>query len=114
MPKPTRPSPLTTIPYLAFFALLSVWAVLQPQYTWDVVGYIGASIDSTTPELIYQQTFSAMKPILSNPANAEVQPNNPYRADVLANPYHFAEQIPFYSIKPIYVDLIRGFHRAGL
>jgi hypothetical protein len=114
MPKPKRLSPLTTIPYLAFFALLAVWAVVQPQYTWDVVGYIGASVDSTNPELIYQQTFSAMKPILGNPANAEVQPSNPYRADVAANPYHFAEQIPFYSIKPIYVDLIRGFHRVGL
>jgi hypothetical protein len=114
MPKPKRLSPLTTIPYLAFFALLAVWAVLQPQYTWDVVGYVGASIDSTNPESIYQQTFSAMKPILSNAANTEVQPNNPYRADVAANPYHFAEQITFYSIKPVYVDLIRGFHRAGL
>jgi hypothetical protein len=77
MPKPKRLSPLTTVPYLAFFALLAVWAVVQPQYTWDVVGYIGASVDSTNPELIYQQTFSAMKPILGNPANAEVQPSNP-------------------------------------
>jgi hypothetical protein len=114
MPKPKRLSPLTTIPYLAFFALLAVWAVLQPQYTWDVVGYVGASIDSSNPESIYQQTFSAMKPILGNAANTEVQPNNPYRADVATNPYHFAEQITFYSIKPVYVDLIRGFHRAGL
>jgi hypothetical protein len=114
MPKPKRLSPLTTIPYLAFFALLSVWAVAQPQYTWDVVGYIGASSDGSNPELIYQQTFSAMKPILGNPANTEAQPSNPYRADVVANPYHFAEQIPFYSIKPVYVDLIRVFHRAGL
>src|SRR5580698_8465603 len=114
MPKPKSLSPLTTIPYIAFFALLAVWAVLQPQYTWDVVGYVGASSDGANPELLYQQTFSAMKPIIANPANAEVQPDNPYRADVVKNPYHFAEQIPFYSIKPIYVDLIRGIHRVGL
>jgi hypothetical protein len=114
MPKPKRLSPLTTIPYLAFFALLSVWAVLQPQYTWDVVGYIGASIGTASPEVAYQQTFAAMKPVFANDANTEVQPSNPYRADVAKNPYHFAEQIPFYSIKPIYVDLIRGFHGVGL
>ncbi len=109
-----RLSPLTTVPYLAFFLLLAVWAVLQPQYTWDVVGYVGASIPSANPESIYQQTFVAMKPILANKAYTEVQPDNPYRADVIANPYHFAEQVTFYSIKPVYVDLIRGFHRAGL
>jgi hypothetical protein len=114
MPKPKSLSPLTTIPYFAFFALLAVWAVRQPQYTWDVVGYVGASSDGANPELLYQQTFSAMKPIIGNPANTEVQPDNPYRADVVKNPYHFAEQIPFYSIKPIYVDLIRGIHRVGL
>jgi hypothetical protein len=114
MPKPKRLSPLTTIPYLAFFALLSVWAVLQPQYTWDVVGYVGASIANSNPELTYRLTFAEMRPILANAANAEVQPDNPYRADVVKNPYHFAEQIPFYSIKPIYVDLIRGVHRSGL
>ncbi|MBV9889241.1 MAG: hypothetical protein JO119_22090, partial [Acidobacteria bacterium] len=114
MPSPIRLSPLTTIPYLAFFLLLAVWAVLQPQYTWDAVGYVGASIPGANPESIYQQTFVAMKPILANKAYTEVQPDNPYRADVIANPYHFAEQVTFYSIKPVYVDLIRGFHRAGL
>ncbi len=114
MPRPKKLSPLTTIPYLAFFALLSVWAVHQPQYTWDVVGYVGASITSTNPEAIYKQTFAVMNPIIADDANTQVQPDNPYRADVAKNPYHFAEQIPFYSIKPIYIDLIRGFHRGGL
>jgi len=114
MSRPKTSSPLVAIAYIAFFALLSVWAVLQPQYTWDVVGYVGASIDSGKPEAIYDQTFMAMKPVFANPANTETQASNPYRVDVARNAYHFAEQIPFYSIKPIYVDLIRGFHRAGL
>ena len=114
MPKPKRLSPLTTIPYLVVFLLLSVWAVRQPQYTWDVVGYVGASIPSSNPEFIYQQTFSALKPILANEAYKEVRPDNPYRSDVASNPYHFTEQITFYSIKPAYVELIRAFHRAGL
>jgi hypothetical protein len=114
MPRPKKLSPLTTIPYLLFFLLLSVWAVRQPQYTWDVVGYVGASIPSSSPEFVYEQTFLVMKPVIANTNNAEVQPDNKYRADVVANPYHFAEQLPFYSIKPLYVDLIRGFHRLGL
>ena len=104
-------SAYAAIPYLCFFLLLSAWAVVQPQYTWDLVGYIGASVDSTHAEAIHRVTFDAIKPISSD---KDIQPDNPYRADVTANPYHFAEQLPFYSIKPAYVALIRGFHRLGL
>ncbi len=101
----------SAIPYLCFFLLISAWAVVQPQYTWDLVGYIGASVGSADPQTIHDVTFAAIKPIASD---KEIQPDNPYRADVTANPYHFAEQMPFYSIKPAYVALIMGFHRMGM
>ena len=107
----SKRSAYAAIPYLCFFLLLSVWAVIQPQYTWDLLGYIGASVDSANAETIHQVAFGAIKPIA---ADKDIQPDNPYRADVTANPYHFAEQMPFYSIKPAYVLSIRGFHRLGL
>ena len=99
------------VPYLAFFLLLSVWSVMQPQYTWDLLGYIGSSVDSTDPKAIHRAVFDAIRPISSSP---EIQVDNPYRVDVAANPYHFAEQLPFYSIKPVYVALVKLTHRAGL
>src|SRR5271170_4393245 len=99
------------VPYLCLFALLSVWAVLQPQYTWDLLGYIGCSVDSCDPRAIHRVTFDSIRSISSN---KEIQVDSPYRADVAANPYHFAEQLPFYSIKPIYVVLVKGLHRLGV
>ena len=30
-----------------------------------------------------------------------------------ANPWHFAEQLPFYSIRPLYIELLAGIHRLG-
>jgi hypothetical protein len=99
------------VPYLCFFALLSVWAVAQPQYTWDLVGYIACSVDANAPRAIHDQTFAAIRNV---PNGKDIQLDNPYRVDVAANPYHFAEQLPFYSIKPIYVLLIKGFHRLGM
>jgi hypothetical protein len=99
------------IPYLCFFALLSVWAVTQPQYTWDLLGYIGSSVDSTNPRIVHDAAFAAIRTVSND---KDIQPDNPYRVDVTANPYHFAEQLPFYSIKPAYVILIKTFHRAGL
>jgi hypothetical protein len=99
------------VPYLAFFFLLSIWAVMQPQYTWDLLGYIGSAVDTTDAKAIHRQVFDAIRPVASSP---EIQIDNPYRVDVAANPYHFAEQLPFYSIKPIYVALVKFVHHAGL
>ena len=99
------------VPYLCLFALLSAWAVLQPQYTWDLLGYIGCSVDSSDPRAIHRVAFDSIRSISSN---KEIQVDSPYRADVAANPYHFAEQLPFYSIKPIYVVFVKGLHRLGV
>jgi hypothetical protein len=98
------------VPYLCLFALLSVWAVLQPQYTWDLLGYIGCSVESSDPRIIHEVAFDSIRGIT---ANKDIQADTPYRADVTANPYHFAEQLPFYSIKPVYVMLVKGLHRLG-
>jgi hypothetical protein len=99
------------VPYLCFFLLLSAAAMLQPSYTWDLVGYIGSSIDSTDAKVIHRATFEAIRPIASN---KNIQLENPYRIDVASNPFHFAEQLPFYSIKPVYVVLMKELHHLGL
>jgi hypothetical protein len=104
-------SRLAIIPYVCFFLLLSAYAVLQPEYTWDLLGYIGSSMDSTDARTIHDVAFDAIRPFA---AKKDIQVDNPYRVDVAANPYHFAEQLPFYSIKPIYVALIKGEHRLGI
>jgi hypothetical protein len=104
-------SRLAIIPYVCFFLLLSAYAVLQPEYTWDLLGYIGSSVDSTDARTIHDVAFDAIRPFA---AKKDIQIDNPYRADVAANPYHFAEQLPFYSIKPLYVALIKGEHRLGM
>ncbi len=38
----------------------------------------------------------------------------PFRRDVAENPWHFAEQLPFYSIRPLYIELLAIVHRCGL
>lgn len=97
--------------YLVLFAGLSAAALSQPNYTWDLVGYIGSSVNSSDPLVIYHETFAAIQPVRSNKG---LQLENPYRVDVAANPFHFAEQLPLYSIKPAYVALIKALHRFGL
>ena len=97
--------------YIALFAGLSTFAIVQPNYSWDLVGYIGSSVNSSDPLVIYNETFTAIQPIRSNKG---IQLENPYRADVAANPFHFSEQLPLYSIKPVYVALLKAEHRFGL
>jgi hypothetical protein len=98
------------VPLLSLFALLVASAVVQPQYTWDLVGYIGCSVDGGNPRAIHPETFAARREISND---EDVQLDNPYGVDVAANPYHFSEQLPFYSIKPICVLPIKAFHRLG-
>jgi hypothetical protein len=107
----TKPFTLAFVPYALLFLALSAAALAQPTYTWDLVGYIGSSIDSSNPEFLHQETFGAIRSIKEN---KNLQLENPYRADIAANPYHFAQQIPLYSIKPVYVALIKGLHHFGV
>ncbi len=107
----SRRSLYLQIPYLCFFLLLSVWAIRQPHYTWDLVGYVGCAVNSTDPKVIHDVAFDAIR---DAPSDEDIRADNPYRADVAANPYHFAEQLPFYSIKPVYVALIKVLHQAGM
>jgi hypothetical protein len=107
----SRRSLYLQIPYLCFFLLLSVWAIRQPHYTWDLLGYVGCAVNSTDPKVIHDVAFDAIR---DAPSDEDIRADNPYRADVAANPYHFAEQLPFYSIKPVYVALIKVLHQAGM
>jgi hypothetical protein len=114
MPANTRTqkfSRYAVIPYVCLFLLLSAYAVLQPEYTWDLLGYIGCSVDSTDARAIHDVAFDAIRPFATK---KDIQIDNPYRADVAANAFHFAEQLPFYSIKPLYVALIKVEHRLGM
>jgi hypothetical protein len=97
--------------YVAIFAGLSIAALRQPTYSWDLVGYIGSAVSSPDPQFDYRETFAAIQPIHSDKG---LQLENPYRADVAANPFHFAEQLPLYSIKPAYVALLKALHHFGL
>src|ERR1700722_17806619 len=99
------------IPYLCLFLLLSVWAIRQPHYTWDLLGYVGCAVNSTDPKIIHDVAFDAIR---DAPSDEDIHADNPYRKDVTANPYHFAEQLPFYSIKPVYVASIKVLHQAGM
>jgi len=71
----------------------------------DLLGYIGSSVNSTDVVVIHLTAFSAIGRLRSY---LDILVGHPYRADVAANPYHFAEQLPFYSIQPLYVALISG------
>jgi hypothetical protein len=107
----SRRSLYLQIPYLCVFLLLSVWAIRQPHYTWDLLGYVGCAVNSTDPKIIHDVAFDEIR---DAPSDEDIHADNPYRKDVTANPYHFAEQLPFYSIKPVYVALIKVLHQAGM
>ncbi len=106
--------------YIAVLALVSgiVWKrtdLLRPRHNWDMLGYIGSAVasDTTDPIAIHGQTYAALRSALEESELGELLTGT-YRGDVAANPYHFAQQIPFYSVKPLYVLGVRLFRGVGL
>lgn len=110
--------------YIAFYivccALAACIAVTRPIYGWDALAYIAAAQSTTDPLRIHSVAMGEMR---AEPAdlnniseNRKADSGNSaaaFAADMEANPYHFAEQLPLYSIKPLYVIAIKFFHAIG-
>src|SRR5579864_8885582 len=106
------------VPILLYgcFLLLAGWlAYTFPYNDWDVLAYVGCAINlSESDQLkIHEQVFEQARAELPEEDFTEMTTLGPFRQDVAANPWHFAEQLPFYSIRPLYIELLVGVHRLG-
>ena len=91
--------------YVLVFAGLSIGAATRPIVGWDVLGYRGAAAPCSNPTCISEYAH----------ANApRVTGENDYTRAVALNPYHFSQQLPFYSIKPLFVLAIQILTAVGV
>jgi Dolichyl-phosphate-mannose-protein mannosyltransferase len=109
--------PVAVAFFILFLSALCGLAWLNPVYDWDVLPYTAlAETSSSNPVILhagaYQTVDSEVPPEIAQSFHY-TGPDPEYRRDLAANPWHFAEQLPFYSVKPLYVLLLRGIHRAG-
>ncbi len=102
--------------YLLAALSVAAWAVLKPHYEWDVLGYMASalSFEETDKKSIHTQVYALAHAAMPLQAYTELVSQTPYRRDMYADYDHFAQQIPFYSIRPLYVGAIYLLNKAGV
>jgi hypothetical protein len=92
-----------------------VWT--NPYYNWDSLPYSAlVQVNSSDPVTLHRAAYGlidaeAPEQISREFHSPERYPN--YRGDMAGNPWHFAEQLPLYSVKTFYILVLKAVHSLG-
>ncbi len=89
-------------------ALILVAALLKPIHNWDTIGYVAAAYQDNghTGADLLARSYADVRAD-SGEADYRVLTEGIYRATVASDPVSLEQQIPFYSIRMVYVGLVR-------
>ncbi|MEX1181810.1 MAG: hypothetical protein WEF86_01145 [Gemmatimonadota bacterium] len=87
---------------LALLAANLYWS--RPHYNWDMVAYIGVAFRfaGASDEVAHERTYRALRQSVPAEDYELLTQADAYRRTVAADYRAFAQQLPFYSVKPIY------------
>jgi hypothetical protein len=88
----------------------------RPNYNWDMLPYsaLAFSYDNVSPDSLHALAYHEAERVLPAAKYALlVDSTNAYRRQALRDPQFFGRELSFYSIKPLYVAAIWGFHHLG-
>ena len=113
------PSDLTCIFFLSLIMLINIYFI-KPAYNWDLIPYVGValSFEKNENKSVSKDTFELIKKnvppdVFENLIGSKIKSKN-YRNEIYINPVYFDQQLPFYSIKPIYPLTMYGLSKIGI
>ncbi|HSD11261.1 MAG TPA: hypothetical protein VLF14_09765 [Candidatus Binatia bacterium] len=104
---------------LGFFCVFLAWLVARsihsPHWNWDLVPYVACVLEGRFPDPADLQaaTFEEIRRIVP-PSRFAALTTGDYFGDVFRDPEALRQQLPFYRIKPAYLELLRLLASAGL
>jgi hypothetical protein len=100
---------------VATAAAVFAFGILQPQRNWDLVAYVAAAYhkDGYRGADLTRETYDDIKKVVSSKRFALLTTGE-YRGTVFKDPSSLEQQIPFYSIRVAYIELIRLLGSTGL
>ncbi len=110
------------IVYLLFLTAVLIWSYRNPHYNWDMIPYIAQArmFKEHDVRIIHAQIYAEIRKEVPSDKYDEltgaagVKANSElYRSDMARNYLHFAEQLPFYSTKPLFVMCVYVLHGLG-
>ena len=116
-------NPLLLVPasaVLLFTIFFNISSAGTDFFDWDIVPYIGVvfTVTEDSTEAAHAKTYAEIKKGVS-PSKykfliGEGTVRTDYLADVARDPESFSQQLPFYSVKPLYPLLIYLLNRLGI
>jgi hypothetical protein len=101
--------------YFFVVAALASYAFLRPKNNWDVLPYAGVitSWRTSDADAIHRDAYASIRGLPEYAVLVGTGPVSEFKQDIFSDSIHFVEQLPFYSIKPLYCLLVAGLHRLG-
>ncbi|MEO6825265.1 MAG: hypothetical protein ABI167_11205 [Nitrosospira sp.] len=92
-----------------------MYGILKPHRNWDMVAYVAAAYhkDGYRGADLNRVTYEDVKKTVSD-RRFSLLTTGEYSGTVFKDPASLAQQIPFYSIRVAYVELIRWLGKTGL
>ncbi len=103
--------------YLSCIALFAYRGLKKQEYNWDILPYMAIvlSADDSNLNFVHDQVYTIIKE-QAPPADYKLltDGNIPMRKQAAANANYFAQQLPFYDVKPLYTRSAYYFYKAGI
>jgi hypothetical protein len=101
--------------YFFVAAGLALYAFVWPSNNWDMLPYAGviASWQTSDADAIHRDAYASIRGLPEYAVLIGTAPASEFKHDIFSDSTHFVQQLPFYSIKPLYCLLLAGLHRLG-
>lgn len=100
---------------IATAATILIYGIMKPEYNWDMIAYVAAAYykDDYRGVDLTRETYGDIKKEVNAKRFSKLIIGE-YRETVFRDPASLEQQLPFYSLRVAYIELIRLFKRFGL
>jgi hypothetical protein len=90
--------------------LVAAYAVVRPDYNWDMVAYVGTALEDKyqDPVELHRETWSRIDAGASERQQYHLKYSNPYNVHQWENPVDFQSQLSMYRVKYLYIAALRA------
>lgn len=113
---------LAVVFFGAVCLLIAAYALVRPDYNWDMVAYVATALEDRHPDPVelHAETWERISEGASQSQLYHLQYSNPYNRHQWENPADFQSQLSMYRVKVAYIALLRalepitGFVKAAI
>jgi hypothetical protein len=100
---------------VATATVILIYGIMKPERNWDMVAYVAAAYhkDGYRGADLTRETYGEIKKEVSERRFSKLVTGE-YRETVFRDPSSLEQQLPFYSARVVYIELIRVFKHFGL